>query len=105
MEQNQKNAHRRVEILIVLLVIAGLAAFSIPRYIKSLRVAKENACHANIAAIEKDIDVFRLAYDESMPPSLDALYGPGKVADAAPVCPLKGTYRLVNDAVTCDHGE
>ena len=98
-------SHRRVEIVITLLVIAGLAAYSIPRFIKARRVATEAACHENIARIEKDIDVYQLAYDMAMPPSLDALYGKGGVGGAAPVCPLNGTYRLVNGSVSCGHGQ
>lgn len=102
---NQKTAHRRVEIIIVLLVIAGLAAYSIPRHLRAQRVAREAACHANITAIEEAVDLHKLAYDDAMPLTLDALYGPGKVVKDAPMpaCPLKGRYTLNGGRVVCDH--
>ena len=97
-------SHRRVELIITLLVIAALAAFAIPRFLRAQRAAKERACLENIAAIQRDIEIFQLAGDESPPPSLDALYGPGKTSAAPPACPLKGRYTLApGGGVACDH--
>ena len=102
MPQNSRS-RRRVETLIVLLVIIGLAAYSIPRFIAARRVANEKACHANFVLIEKDIEVYQLAFDESLPASLDDVYGIGKTAETPPVCPLGGSYRFENGQVSCSH--
>ncbi len=102
MSSTQRKYHR-TEIVIVLLVIAALAALSIPCYRKAQRMTKERACHDNIASIERDVEVYQLAGDESLPASLDQLYGAGKVKDEIPLCPLNGHYSLANGNVVCDH--
>jgi competence protein ComGC len=95
----QTPVHRRVELIIVLLVIAGLAAYSIPRFFKARVVARDDTCHRNIVEIEKAVEVYQLAYDESLPPSLEALYGAGTML----VCPFDGRYSLKAGKVVCDH--
>jgi len=96
-------AHRRVEIIIVLLVIAGLAAYSIPRFFKAHNKNKDESCQLNITEIVKAMEEYELAYDEA-PTVLDALYGAGKVRESAmPVCPFNGRYSLRNGQVLCDH--
>jgi len=95
--------YRRTEIIITLLVIIALAFFAIPRFIKAQRVAKETACHENLVSIGHAIEVYQLAGDESLPASLEDVYGVGKAEASLPVCPLKGSYRLENGNVICDH--
>ena len=95
--------YRRTEIIITLLVIVALAIFAIPRFIRAQRVAKEKTCHENVVSIERDIEIYQLAGDESLPASLDDVYGAGKVEASPPICPLKGEYRMENGQVFCDH--
>ena len=95
--------YRRTEVIITLLVILALAAWSIPRFIKAQRETKEKICHVNRGEIERHVELYQLAGDESPPPSLDVLYGPGKVAEAMPECPFKGQYRLEDGKVFCGH--
>ena len=95
--------YRRTEVIITLLVILALAAWSIPRFIKARRVAKEQTCHENVLAIERDVEIFQLAGDESLPASLADVYKFGGVGEAPPVCPLKGIYRLENGKAVCNH--
>ena len=96
--------YRRTEIIITLLVIAALAFFAVPRFVKAKRVAKEAACHENVVTIGHAVEVYQFAGDESLPASLNDVYGAGKVVnEAMPVCPLKGNYRLENGSVVCDH--
>ena len=95
--------YRRAEIIITVLVIIGLAIYAIPRFIKSQRVAKEKTCHENVVSMEEAIEIYQLAGDESLPASLDDLYGAGKAGKSLPVCPLKGRYRMENGRVLCDH--
>ena len=104
----QNPVHRRVEIIIVLLVILALGAYSIPRFLRSRTGAKEEACRQNIVKIESAMDEYRLAGDDSLsyPFSMDEMYGDGKVREpeALPVCPLGGKYSLrANGHVVCDH--
>ena len=95
--------YRRTEIIITILVIIGLALYAIPRFIKAQRVAKEKTCHENVVSIERDIEIYQLAGDESLPASLDDVYGAGRVGESIPVCPLKGAYRMENGQVFCNH--
>jgi len=102
-------ARRRVEIIIVLLTVLALGAYSIPRFLRARAGGMGEACRQNIAKIESAIDEYQLAGDDSLPYpfSMDELYGAGKVREpeALPVCPLGGTYSLrPNGQVVCDHG-
>jgi len=94
-----------VEIIIVLLVIAGLAAYSVPRFLRARTGTKEEECRKNIEKIEYAMDEHRLAYEEEDPYSMDALYGAGKVREpeAQPDCPLGGQYSIRAGKVVCDH--
>jgi len=100
---HKKPAHRRVEIIIVTIVLIALAWFAIPYFFKAKVVSNENLCHRNIAEIAKDIEVYQLAYDESLPLSLDDVYGAGKTKESMPVCPFGGAYKLDGGKVVCDH--
>lgn len=104
---NQTKGYRLVEIIVVILTVAILAAYAVPRFLKARRVSEEKRCHDNILAIEETFDIHRLATgDDALPASLADLYGPGKTEPDAtfPVCPLKGHYLLASDgSVICDH--
>jgi len=97
--------YRRVELIIVFAVIAGLAAYSIPLFLRSRTGAKEEECRQNIVKIEFAMDEYQLAYEDAIPFSMDALYGGGKVREpeAMPVCPLNGKYSIRAGKVFCDH--
>jgi len=102
---SQAPAYRRVEIIIVLLVIAGLAAYSVPKFLRSRAGSKEGECRQNIVKIESAMDEYQLAYEESIPFAMESLYGDGMVREpeARPVCPLGGQYSIKAGRVLCDH--
>lgn len=100
----QKRGVTLIELLIVVLILASLAAVAVPRISKSSASAKENACATNVDLINSAIEMYYI--DEgSYPTSLNLVtrnddYFP----DGAPECPLGGTYTMgANHRVTCDH--
>jgi len=85
-----------LEVLFVVIVIAILAAIVIPRLLLTELTAKENACDANIANINKQVELYYFNtgswpsdyLDEMIPPtSYD--YFP----DGLPSCPITPTSR------------
>jgi len=103
-----------LEVLFVVIVIAILAAIVIPRVILTQATAKENACDANLANINAQIETYY--FNTGSWPSEELLemrppttydYFPGGI----PSCPVNpvGPYRMnstthrINDS-THDHG-
>jgi general secretion pathway protein G len=96
-----------IELLIVVLILAALAAIAIPRISQSATSAKANACHTNIDVINSAIEMFN-ADTGAYPTDLTKVtklttYFP----DGEPECPItEGVYAptLVNNRVNpADH--
>ncbi len=91
-----------IELLIVILILAALAAIAIPRISQSASTAKANACWTNIDVINSSIEMYN-ADNGSYPANLttitqDTSYFP----DGEPTCPVTGLVypaALVNNRV------
>ncbi len=99
-----------IELLIVVAIIGILAGIAVPRVTGNLKTAKENACKANISAIESVVQLYSyeegnltagdLKNDES---NKSPLVSKGYLKEI-PTCPLGGTYSVdTNGIVTCSH--
>jgi len=82
-----------LEVLFVVIVIAILASIVIPRLLLTQRTAKENACAANIAMINKQIELFYFnigrwpwSLSEMEPPTTYDYFPQG-----LPDCPVSGS--------------
>lgn len=85
-----------IELLVVVIILGALAAIAIPRVSQNTATAKTQACLANIATMNTQIEAYYS--NNSTWPSLatltaDANYFPS----GAPVCPSAGVYTLLAD--------
>ena len=90
----RKKGFTLIEILFVIVVIAILAAIVIPRLTTTQSTAKENACDANKASMNTQIE--RYYFDTGSWPSsnLAEMIPPTSYdyfPDGAPVCPVNST--------------
>ena len=92
------NAHLRaftlIELMIVVLILGALAFVAIPRIGLSTTAANRSACNANIAILNKQIELYK-ARTGSWPQnytkiSTDTDYFP----DGPPECPFGTKYKL-----------
>lgn len=93
-----------LEILFVVIVIAILAAIAIGRITTTTATAKANACKANQAIMNTQIEQYRLD-NGSWPASLATVTGSTTYfPDGAPTCPSGGTYTMDGTTyrVDCD---
>jgi len=99
--------HRRaftlVELLLVVLILAALAAIAVPRMVASSAEAKTTACHTNVDLMNSQIELY-LVKTETDAADFDAaaltalLANTDYFPDGAPVCPYGTAYVL--DATT-----
>jgi len=83
-----------VEVLLVIIIIGILAAIVIPRTIYSKVEAQRQACNANVAALNAQIELY-YAKEEGWPETLDDLLPAPTGADYIddlPVCGFNSTY-------------
>ena len=92
--RTNKRGFTLIEILFVVVVIAILAAIVIPRLIYTAETARINACQANVANINTQVELYRFstgAWPEtdftSMLPAVSYDYFP----DGLPTCPVDGS--------------
>lgn len=96
-----------IELLIVVAIIGILAAVAVPNVTRSLATAKENACKANIAALQSAADMYYVDHGNYPDASSDwqqALIDAGYLKAKA-VCPVKSgaEYTLtVTDVLDAD---
>ncbi len=93
-----------VEVMIVLVIIGIIAAIAVPKLTGFTVQAKEQACKANIKAIETAVAAYSAAHDGGFPQELADL---GDYFAETPQCPLSGTYSIDKDSglVTCSHNK
>ena len=81
-----------VELLIVVLILAALAAIAVPRISSSATTAKIKACDTNVDLVNTAIEMYnadQLAYPSSLALATgDTNYFP----DGAPACPYSTDY-------------
>ncbi|MFH1613912.1 MAG: prepilin-type N-terminal cleavage/methylation domain-containing protein [Planctomycetota bacterium] len=83
-----------VELLIVVLILAALAAVAIPRITASAETAKKNACDTNVDLINAQIEMYR-ANNSAAPATLATVTGDtAYFPDGPPVCPYGIAYVL-----------
>ena len=79
-----------IELLIVVLILAALAAIAIPRVSQSATNAKSNACWTNIDVMNSSIEMYN-ADNGSYPANLTTITGDTSYfPDGAPICPVSG---------------
>ena len=108
--KDEKMRHRRyrkgvtlVELLIVVLILAALAAVAVPRIIGGATAAKSNACSTNVDLINTAMELYYAnndSYETSANLFNDANYFP----DGAVVCPFAVAYADSGDRVQ-DHND
>ena len=79
-----------VEVLLVIIIIGILAAIVIPRTIYSKVEAQRQACNANVAAMNAQIELY-YAKEEGWPASLEILEDADYI-DEIPVCGFSSAY-------------
>jgi general secretion pathway protein G len=88
--RNRQNAFTLVELLIVIIIIAVLAAIAIPKFSNSTTRSKESALRSNLKLVRNAVDLFR-ADTGLFPKDLAALS-----ATAAPAQGYDSTPTLVS---------
>lgn len=79
-----------VEVLLVIVIIGILAAIVIPRITYSRTEAQRQACNANVAALNSQIELYHVQ-EGPWPADLNALETADYI-DAIPVCPFGTAY-------------
>lgn len=94
-----------IEILFVVIIIAVLASITLIRIATTSGQAKANACKANQAIINTQIEQYMLDTG-SYPADADAftalLANTTYFPDGPPTCPEGGTYSMDTDTHRCD---
>ena len=91
--KNNKRGFTLVELLIVVLILAALAAIAVPRMVASADTAKINACNTNIDLVNTQIELYRATNGTA--PTLTTLFADTNYfPDGAPECPLETGYVL-----------
>ncbi len=90
-----------VEILLVIVIIGILGAIVIPRITYTESTAKKNACYANVAALNSQIELYRMQ-EGSYPAVLSDLENAStnnnnqSYIDAVPTCPVNSSNYTYN---------
>ena len=79
-----------VEVLLVIIIIGILAAVVIPRITYSKKEAQQEACNANVTALNSQIELYHVELG-GYPPALSNLVD-ADYMDAEPECPLGDDY-------------
>jgi len=77
-----------VEILLVIVIVGILAAIVIPRVTYSRLTAQESACHANVSALNSQMELYY--YETGAYPAALSNLVPDYI-DAEPGCPVDNT--------------
>lgn len=99
-----------VELLIVVLILAALAAIAIPRIVGGSTNAKINACKTNVDIINSQIEMYHANTDDWPVALVDVTADANYFPDGEPACPFgisytysTTTYRIAEHSDS-DHG-
>lgn len=104
MRKRGKKGFTLIEVLFVVIVIAIIAAIALGRITTTTANAKANACKANQAIMNMQIEQYRLN-NGTWPGTLATVTGDTDYfPDGEPVCPSAGTYSMngTTHRVDCD---
>lgn len=94
MRKMGKRGFTLIEILFVVIVIAVIAAIALGRIVTTTATARGNACKANQAIMNMQIEQYRLN-NGTWPATLATVTGSTTYfPDGTPVCPSAGTYSM-----------
>jgi len=98
---NMKKGFTLIEIMIVVAIIAILASIAIPNFIAYRQTSQENACKANMKAINNACEAY-VVKNGKAPTTIGNLTDTtlGAFLKKAPVCPYGGSYSFEQDSTT-----
>lgn len=103
--RNHPGAYARIEIIIILLVLAVLVGVFVPRLVKARRTAQANSCANNMRMLDGAKFSWSMENKKGADdlPTRDELAGTDKYMKTWPICPAGGTYSLrpVRNRPTC----
>lgn len=83
----RKQGFTLVEIMIVVLIIALLAAIAVPSFVRARDRARESACLNNLRLIDAAVETWAMAEEIANAETWEELRG-----GALPTCPSGGSY-------------
>ena len=90
----EKRAFTLVELLIVVLILAALAAIAVPRIGESAANAKRRACETNIDIMNSQVELFTANTGAAPDPLAEVTEDINYFPDGAPLCPFSTAYSL-----------
>ena len=98
-----KRGFTLVELLIVVLILAALAAIAVPKIGASAANAKKRACDTNISIINSQIELYT-ANEGAAPSAIgDVVDSTNYFPDSAPACPFTTAYALGGNGHVTTH--
>ena len=90
---NHQKGFTPLELLAVVLMLGMLAAIAVPRISRSADLEKGNACNANVALMNSQIELYH-ARTGQWPPDLNTLYRDERYfLYGVPICPFGTPYQ------------
>lgn len=90
----KKRAFTLVELLIVVLILAALAAIAVPRIGESAANARRRSCETNIDIINSQIELYTANTGAAPNPLTEVTEDINYFPDGAPVCAFGTAYSL-----------
>ena len=90
----KKRAFTLVELLIVVLILAALAAIAVPRIGESAANARRRACETNIDIVNSQIELFTANTGAAPSPLTEVTEDINYFPDGAPACAFGTAYSL-----------
>lgn len=90
----KKRAFTLVELMIVVLILAALAAIAVPRIGASAANARRRACETNIDIINSQIELYTANVGSAPAVLTDVTQDTNYFPDGEPACPFGTTYTL-----------
>ena len=89
-----KKGFTLIEVLLVVIIVGVLAAIVIPRILYTKKQAQQEACKANISAINSQLELYNLM-EGGWPSPDSAIFGVASYfPDNSPACPFGSAYAI-----------